>query len=84
MKVVDALGQIYWYTSMCHLLKGLPPKFQILSWNIVAYKLQTSWNVIYIGWWKCIHMAWSYVLLKVIHLLQSNHWLIIKFILVVR
>jgi hypothetical protein len=30
-----------------------------------------------------VDVAWSYVLLKVIHLLQSNYWLIIKFILVV-
>jgi hypothetical protein len=29
MKVVNALGQIYWYIAMCHLLKGFPPKFQI-------------------------------------------------------
>jgi hypothetical protein len=37
MKVVDALGQIYWYSTMCHLLKGFSPKFQILSWNTIAY-----------------------------------------------
>jgi hypothetical protein len=42
MKVIDALGQICWYIVMYHLLKGFPPKFQIfkfeiLSWNIVAY-----------------------------------------------
>jgi hypothetical protein len=42
MKVVDALGQIYWYTTMCHLLKGFSPKFkifkfQILSWITIAY-----------------------------------------------
>ncbi len=37
MKVIDALGQICWYTTMCYLLKGFLPKFQILSWNIVAY-----------------------------------------------
>jgi hypothetical protein len=42
MKVVDALGQIYWYTTMCHLFKGFLPKFQIfkfqdLSWNTIAY-----------------------------------------------
>jgi hypothetical protein len=27
MKVVDALGQICWYTTMCPLLKGFLPKF---------------------------------------------------------
>jgi hypothetical protein len=27
MKVVDALGKIYWYIVMCHLLKGFLPKF---------------------------------------------------------
>jgi hypothetical protein len=42
MKVVDAFGQIYWYISMCRLLKDFPPKFQIfkfqiLSWNTIAY-----------------------------------------------
>jgi hypothetical protein len=42
VKVADALGQICWYIAMCHLLKGFLPKFQIfkfqiLSWNIVAY-----------------------------------------------
>jgi hypothetical protein len=31
MKVVDALGKIYWYTIMCHLFKGFPPKFQIFK-----------------------------------------------------
>jgi len=42
MKVVDALGHIYWYTTMCHLFKGFPPnfqifKFQISNWNTIAY-----------------------------------------------
>jgi hypothetical protein len=42
MKVVDAFEQICWYTTMCHLLKGFPPKFyifkfQILSWNTITY-----------------------------------------------
>jgi len=41
MKVIDALGQIYWYTTMCHFLKGFLLKFQNLkiwnlNWNIVA------------------------------------------------
>jgi hypothetical protein len=29
MKVVDALGQICWHITMCHLLKGLMPKFKV-------------------------------------------------------
>jgi hypothetical protein len=36
-EVIDALKHICWYTAICHLLKGFLPKFQILSWNIVAH-----------------------------------------------
>jgi hypothetical protein len=29
MRVIDAMGAIYSFITMCHLLKGFSPKFQI-------------------------------------------------------